>query len=345
MASNDMRINSRLVFPVSALAVLALGCGLISIKTPGAAAPQSTQPAAGTSQAAATAAPQATSAGQTGAEPGTAASTFLGDVVEQDGMLLSVAKVVDPATPIAEYKVSAGHRLIALDMTAGNVSIAKFRENPLQSAVVDQAGRTYKPVFAALDSEITIAELNPGEKIRGWVAYLAPNNVKIVALRYAPSIKSDQYFEIGLLPAPAGHAPTQAQTARPQVNLPRLGAPVEVNGYSMTALSLADPAKPGILYQPQNGMRLVSVDVAMSNVSGDTMPCNPDFFLLVDTNGYVYAPELGGVDGQLDAVDLNKGEKAQGLVAFVIPNDARVESLRFAPFLRLDFLLQTGLTN
>ena len=331
MAPTTERNRPRLVWFVSALAVLALGCGLITIRTPG---PASTRPAAAT--------PLATPAGQSGA----AAATYLGDVVEQDGMLLSVAQVVDPATPIAEYKVSAGHHLIALDMTAGSVSIARFRENPLQSAVVDQAGRTYKPVFAALDSEITIAELNPGEKIRGWVAYLIPNNVKIAALRYAPSIKSDQYFDIGLLPAPPGRAAIQAHTPRPQVKLAVAGAPVQANGYSMTVLGFADPAKPGILYQPQNGKRLVSVDVAMANVaSNDPMPCNPDFFLLVDANGYVYAPELGGVDGQLEAVDLNRGEKAQGQVAFVIPAGARPESVRFAPFLRLDFLLQSGLAK
>jgi hypothetical protein len=66
------------------------------------------------------------------------------------------------------------------------------------------------------------------------------------------------------------------------------------------------------------------------------------YAILVDSNGFVYQPELAGRDGQLDTVDLNAGEKAKGWVAFEVPENATPASIKYSVEMFSNKLLQVG---
>jgi hypothetical protein len=54
---------------------------------------------------------------------------------------------------------------------------------------------------------------------------------------------------------------------------------------------------------------------------------------------------LGGRDGQIDALDLNTGEKAQGWVSFKIPENATPAYLKYQlQFFTGDYM-ETGLSE
>lgn len=131
--------------------------------------------------------------------------------------------------------------------------------------------------------------------------------------------------------------PTTAPTAAAQ-----LGDTIEQDGYALSATQVADPATPGLLYQAEEGKRLVAIEIVVENTGADEFTSNPLYATLLDADGYSYTTELAAVDEQLDTVDLGEGEKVKGWVAFVIPDDAQPAAIKyeFAPFgaptLRID---------
>ncbi len=338
------------VAPATAvLAVFVMACGLVS---PGAStsAPVTSVPATAvkapkvTQQAADSNAP--TKEASSSSPSATSGTAYFGDTLEQDGCSLSVSEIADPAVVNRDYKVKSGKRIVAVHFQLGNTARAKLTVQPLNSALLDDAGNAYPPEFVALDNEIPVIELQAGEHADGWMGYSVPERAKITGYRYAPDLTtgSEKSVTVNLQPAPAGHTPLKAATQRVAPALPAMGSKVEVDGYSLMAAGLADPAKPGILYRPTEGTRLVSVDIAVSNVSStDKLFVNPMYFVLVDSTGAIYTSELGGVSDQIEAVDLTAGQIQTGKVAFVVPSNVKLESVRMAPFLRLDFVLQSGL--
>jgi len=121
-----------------------------------------------------------------------------------------------------------------------------------------------------------------------------------------------------------------------------LGDAVNGAGFGLAAISVQDPATPGMFYQPQPGSRLVAVEVIVSNAGSETVSVNPLYTSLVDVDGFVYEAELAARDGQIDTLDLAPGERVRGWVAFTIPENAQPAGIRYAPLLS-DNILQVGL--
>ena len=78
-----------------------------------------------------------------------------------------------------------------------------------------------------------------------------------------------------------------------------LGDAVSDYGYALTAISVQDPATPGMFYTAVAGTKLIAVEVVISNLSGDMLTVNPLFATLLDKDGFTYDAELAGVDDQL----------------------------------------------
>ena len=90
---------------------------------------------------------------------------------------------------------------------------------------------------------------------------------------------------------------------------------------------------------------MVAVEIVVGNVSGRTLSVNPLYAILVESNGFVYQPELAGQDGQLATVDLNAGEKAKGWVAFQVPEEATPASIKYLVEMFSNKFLQVGLAE
>jgi hypothetical protein len=138
---------------------------------------------------------------------------------------------------------------------------------------------------------------------------------------------------------PTEEPPPAAATLGP----PGLGDVLEMGGYSLCAVAVEDPAEPGLLCELEAGEKLVAVEIIVGNARDDEHSVNPLNATLVDAEGFAYAVELGGRDGQIKTVSLGTGEKARGWVSFVVPEDAVPASLKYEPNWLSDLTLQVGL--
>jgi len=271
--------------------------------------------------------------------------TFLGDTVEKDGYCLTVLTVEDPAPPSTLYFPEEGKRLVAVEIVVGNISGAHFGVNPLNVTVFDREGYSYPPELGAREGQIATIVIDPGERVRGWVAFKIPDGSVPVALKMSKEIFGEPFFEIGILPPPANHHPSTLPFERVKPPLPKLGETTVGSGYSMQVLAVEDPTLPSGVYLVEPGQRLVGVQVAIGNVSETTLAVSPLFFILVDGQGFVYPATVRARREEIASLDLNPGEIVQGWVAFSIPENTLIESLKFVPSLVSGRSLQVDLTK
>ena len=122
----------------------------------------------------------------------------LGDTVQKSGYTLSAVAVSDPATPGRFYKPASGKNLIAVEVVVGNVSGHKITVNSLGFVLVDQDGFVYKSELGALDKELELVEIGPGEKVKGWVAFQVPTGAIGNSIRYQNSSYPEIVLQTGL---------------------------------------------------------------------------------------------------------------------------------------------------
>jgi len=138
-------------------------------------------------------------------------------------------------------------------------------------------------------------------------------------------------------------APIDTATTAPVVVQTYLGDAVQKDGYAITALSVADPAKPGMLYSAETGKKLVAVEVNISNLSGAQISINPLDTTLVDSDGFSNQADLGSVDDQIATADLNPGEQIHGWISFKISQNATVTTLKYSPEVLSSEFIQVNL--
>lgn len=126
------------------------------------------------------------------------------------------------------------------------------------------------------------------------------------------------------LPTPAVPTPTRISPEQ----LAQQSA--ESAGYSLKALAVEDPAQAAAGYQPQPDTRLVAVRVELSNdASDDVLPVDITNAVVSDVNGVTYNAVAGARDGEIEAGELKKGERASGWISFVVPQDAQLKSITY----------------
>jgi hypothetical protein len=103
----------------------------------------------------------------------------------------------------------------------------------------------------------------------------------------------------------------------------------EQDGYSLSASQVQDLAQPGLFYDARDGWRLVATEITVGNTDGERITVNALNAVLRDANGFLYTPELGAVNGQIELMDISKGEKVKGFVGFMVPDDAQLEAVKF----------------
>jgi hypothetical protein len=122
-----------------------------------------------------------------------------------------------------------------------------------------------------------------------------------------------------------------------------LGDAIQYKGYVLTVIKVADPAKPGVLYQAETGKKLVGIEVNISNLSGDDLSVNVMDFNLLDKDGFKYSSDFGDMDNEIASVDISKGEQVQGWISFKIPDEVIPLTLAYSPSI-FDTGLQANLT-
>jgi hypothetical protein len=254
---------------------------------------------------------------------------YLGDTVQAHGYAMAALTVADPAKPGMLYQSETGKKLIAVEVVISNVSGDMLGVNIMNATLLDNEGFVYQNDLGSVDNQVGTVDLNPGEQVRGWISFKIPEASTAASLKYSPETFGNYFLQASLATPPSGHQPA-VLTMTPVLPTSKLGDVVEQFGYSLTANTLEDPAKPGILYSAQKGFRLVAVEITLTNVSGSkTLSANPLYAYLVDSKGFIYGAELGGRDGQINSLDLSTGEKTKGWVSFMIPDDATPSYIKY----------------
>lgn len=332
-------MQHRSAFALLALFVLALtiACGGSAATTP--AAPEPAAPvAADTAVSGATAAPEPLA----DTPVPIAAAQYLGDAVDGAGFGLAAVAVQDPATPGMFYEPEPGTRLVAVEVIVANTADEVQTVNLLSAAVVDADGFVVTPELASVDNQLATVALLPGQKVRGMVGFTLPENAVPVALKWTPNMFSGSSISASLAPPPDGHTADNAAIAipAPAIDTP-LGQEAQDFGVGLTAVTLEDPATPGMFYDAEPGTRLVAVEIIVSNAGAEAVSVNPLYTSLVDADGFVYEAELAGRDGQIDTMELAPGERVRGWVAFTIPEGAQPAGIRWNTLLS-DNILQVS---
>lgn len=274
---------------------------------------------------------------------------FLGDAFQAAGYYLAGVQVADPAPAGRQYVPKVDRRLVAVEIVIGNLAGERLAVNALNAALFDRAGQSYAPLLAGVDGQLSTVNLFPGERVKGWVAFELPPGATPAGLRYTTALAGGEALQVGLAAAPAGHRPQApdwppARPANPAGSLPGLGEIHELDGYSLRAAGLQDPAEAGMFYEPRAGERLVAVEVELGNGAGEKLNVNPLNALLVDRDGFVYPAVLAGHPGQLNPANLGRGQTATGWVTFSLPEGALPAGMKYvlSPS-RWDQVLHVGL--
>jgi hypothetical protein len=105
-----------------------------------------------------------------------------------------------------------------------------------------------------------------------------------------------------------------------------LGDYLAWNGYFAAALKLEDPVAPNEWYWPDKGERIVSVFVIIGNQKGRQLYFAFFNVSLRDNGGYLYMATYAGHKNEIVSAYIDCGERLQGWLDFVIPEDAQPES-------------------
>ena len=228
--------------------------------------------------------------------------------------------VVDPDEPGMFYSAEEGKHLVSIEVAIENNSGEAISVNPLNTTLIDNQGLAYMLDLGSSENhdQIDTLDLFPGERIRGWISFKIEDGSSPSKIKYELDMWTGEVVEADLTQT---IAMPEWSLFTPVLQFPGLGETSSVAGYSLSALSVVDPSQPGILYTPEEGLRLISIEIMVRNESGaESLSVNPLYAYLVDNIGFIYAVELGSSDlGQIDTLDLAAGEAAKGYVTFEVP--------------------------
>lgn len=271
----------------------------------------------------------------------------LGEVATAFGYSLSALKVEDPASkPGIFYEPEDGKKLIGVEFIVGNISGETVSTNVLYATLVDSEGFAYGAESGAVEDSITLLDITPGERVSGWAGFIIPEEANPASLKYAINGSSDEVLQVSLSEPEDTQDNEPQPTHTPMPDLARLGDVVENYGYTLSAVTVEDPAtNPGVFYEQTEGEKLVGVEFIVGNSSGETFSSNVLYAALVDTRGFVYEAESGAVNNSIELLDVNQGEKVRGWAGFIIPEDATPAYFKYAISGSEDTTLVVGLNQ
>jgi hypothetical protein len=129
----------------------------------------------------------------------------------------------------------------------------------------------------------------------------------------------------------AGAAETPAEpTPEPGVvggNPEYLGDYQSADGYFFAAIEVADPAAPAVLYEKQEGMRLVGVRLVVGNQAGERLYFSISDVAVEDSGGDLWESEFAAVEDEIASAYIDRGERVRGWLGFTLPEDRQAVKL------------------
>lgn len=273
---------------------------------------------------------------------------LLGELTENGFYSLVALQVEDPAPGGVLFTPVEGKKLVGVEVIIANVADDPITINALDSTLIDTEGFAYEAEIFGRDDMVELVELNAGERVRGWLSFVIPEEATPDRVRYDFGTFTQLILETQLMTADgesiaSDDVPLTMGEPVDRELTGKLGELVEKEGYSLEAQAIEDPSSGGALFTPVAGFRLVAVEIVVGNVSGDLITTNPLNATLVDTDRFVYTAEVFGRDDAMDLTDLEAGLKTKGWVSFLIPENAEIESLKYQISGFPNIVIETGL--
>lgn len=144
---------------------------------------------------------------------------------------------------------------------------------------------------------------------------------------------------------PPTSVPEELPTTGPEpTEMPKLGDVVEQDGYSLSVVAVEEFATSGGYHELKAGHKIIALEVVIGNISGEQFSSNLLSATLVDSEGFMYGPEMGTLESgeQMELLDINPGERVKGWIPFEVPVDTVPSSLKYEMSGYPEIVLQTG---
>jgi hypothetical protein len=266
------------------------------------------------------------------AKPGAGdGKAYLGDFQEADGYFFAALEIADPAEPALFYEEQEGMRLIAVRFLIGNQTGEQLYFSISDVAVKDSGDDVWESEFAAILNEIPSVLLDRGERVQGWLGFVIPEDREAVSLEYLYDYLGGKSVSLPLAEPPAGRAPVRADTARAPGPGSPLGQAMEGENLSLKAIRIEDPAEPAFpdFFDPPQGTHLISVEIEFGNNGEEAWLFAAYDINLVDSNGFLYAVDFFNGAELIESGEVEPGGSVRGWVSFVIPDGAKLESIKY----------------
>jgi hypothetical protein len=178
----------------------------------------------------------------------------------------------------------------------------------------------------AVIPEIQSQQMAPGDRISGVIGYIVPDTLDVARVVY----RADGSRFLPLVET-AKSASVPVGTAVPFIDAEGVARGTVTVREVVDPFTDFDPGSP-----PPDGQRFVMVTPVFEASEAATMQEDPNWVYLVDDRGFVYRiayvrPAEGFAMPGLEGQTLAPGDRVSGVVGFVLPADARVATVIYAP--------------
>lgn len=140
-----------------------------------------------------------TSTDDTSEEVATTVKYKIGDRIEIGDYIITVNGTENPYIESKTYsQPDSGNKYIAVEVTYENETKDSISYNVYDWLLSDSDGYTYDQAWGSKEPNLSSGDLNPGEKVRGWVTFEVPETSTQYSIKFTPSIWSSDNAVIEL---------------------------------------------------------------------------------------------------------------------------------------------------
>ncbi|RJR28926.1 DUF4352 domain-containing protein [Candidatus Microgenomates bacterium] len=110
----------------------------------------------------------------------------LGDTVNLDGKAVTVNEVKSYASKNQFLAPKQGNKFVAVDVTLKNNGDEAYSYNVLEFSLQDNKDYSYTNAATDIEPYITVGAIQPGQSVRGFIAFEIPKENEPVKIVYTP---------------------------------------------------------------------------------------------------------------------------------------------------------------
>ena len=123
----------------------------------------------------------------------------IGDRIQIGDYIITVNKAENPYVESSIYsQPDSGNKYVAVEVTYENETNDSISYNVYDWLLSDSDGYTYDQAWGSKEPDLSSGDLNPGEKVRGWVTFEVPDTSDQYSIKFTPNIWSSDNAVIEL---------------------------------------------------------------------------------------------------------------------------------------------------